>query len=123
MTCNPLAASNPQPPYSTIQSDVNDGYAFYDALDVNLSHHFDNGVAMLASYTWSHTIDNVDPDVPSQNPNDANLLEMQNEGMRSSISDTALCSAAPIRQCSKSTGWNRNARIWAAVQLRNGLHQ
>jgi hypothetical protein len=26
---------------------------------------------MLASYTWSHTIDNVDPDVPSQNPNDA----------------------------------------------------
>ena len=73
MTCNPLAASNPQPPYSTIQSDVNDGYAFYDALDVNLSHHFDNGVAMLASYTWSHTIDNVDPDVPSQNPNDANF--------------------------------------------------
>lgn len=25
---------------------------------------------MLASYTWSHTIDTVDPDVPSQNPND-----------------------------------------------------
>ena len=28
---------------------------------------------MLASYTWSHTIDNVDPDVPSQNPNDPNF--------------------------------------------------
>ncbi len=27
----------------------------------------------LASYTWSHTIDNVDPDIPSQNPNDANF--------------------------------------------------
>ena len=28
---------------------------------------------MLASYTWSHTIDNVDPDVPGQNPNDPNF--------------------------------------------------
>jgi hypothetical protein len=28
---------------------------------------------VLASYTWSHTIDNVDPDTTSQNPNDANF--------------------------------------------------
>ena len=28
---------------------------------------------MMASYTWSHTIDNVDPDLPSQNPNDPNF--------------------------------------------------
>ena len=28
---------------------------------------------MLASYTWSHTIDNVDPDTTSQNPNDPNF--------------------------------------------------
>ena len=28
---------------------------------------------MLASYTWSHAIDNVDPDVPGQNPNDPNF--------------------------------------------------
>ena len=28
---------------------------------------------MLASYTWSHAIDNVDPDIPSQNPNDPNF--------------------------------------------------
>ena len=28
---------------------------------------------MLASYAWSHTIDNVDPDVPGQNPNDPNF--------------------------------------------------
>ncbi len=28
---------------------------------------------MLASYTWSHAIDNVDPDTTSQNPNDANF--------------------------------------------------
>lgn len=71
--CNPVTATNPQPPYSVIQSEVNDGYAYYDALDVNLSHTFSRRLSMLASYTWSHAIDNVDPDIPSQNPNDANF--------------------------------------------------
>ena len=73
MTCNPNAATNPQPPYSVIQSDVNDGYAYYDAMDVNLSHRFSQRFSALASYTWSHAIDNVDPDIPSQNPNDPNF--------------------------------------------------
>jgi hypothetical protein len=72
-TCNPAAATNPQPPYAVIQSDVNNGYAYYDALDVNLSHRFTPRSSMLVSYTWSHAIDNVDPDVPSQNPNDPNF--------------------------------------------------
>ena len=72
LTCNPNAATNPQPPYSVIHSDVNDGHAYYDALDVNLTHRFAK-LSMLASYTWSHTLDNVDPDIPSQNPNDANF--------------------------------------------------
>jgi hypothetical protein len=58
------------PPYATILSDVNDGYANYNALDVNLSRRFSSRFSMLASYTWSHTTDNVDPDVPGQNPND-----------------------------------------------------
>jgi len=58
------------PPYSVIQSDTNDGAAYYEALDVNLSHHAQNGSALLASYVWSHAIDTVDPDLPSQNPND-----------------------------------------------------
>jgi hypothetical protein len=71
--CNTSAATNPQPPYSVIQSDVNDGYAYYDALDVNLSHTFSKRLSMLVSYTWSHAIDNVDPDIPSQNPNDPNF--------------------------------------------------
>jgi hypothetical protein len=70
MTCNTGAATNPQPPYAVIQSDVNDGYAYYDALDVNLSRSFTRHLSLLASYTWSHAIDNVDPDLPSQNPND-----------------------------------------------------
>jgi hypothetical protein len=70
---NHLTCDTAQPPYSVIQSDVNDGYAYYDALDVNLTHRFGSRLSMLASYTWSHTIDNVDPDLPSQNPNDPNF--------------------------------------------------
>ena len=73
MTCNTASATNPQPPYSVIQSDVNNGYLFYDALDINLSHRFSRNLSVLASYTWSHAIDNVDPDVTSQNPNDPNF--------------------------------------------------
>ncbi len=72
-TCNPNAPTNPQPAYGQILSDVNDGYAYYDALDVNLSHQFSSKFQMLASYVWSHAIDNVDPDLPSQSPNDPNF--------------------------------------------------
>jgi hypothetical protein len=69
--CN--ASNTNPPPYSTITSDVNDGYASYNALDVNLTHRFSHRLSMLASYTWSHATDNVDPDVPGQNPNDPNF--------------------------------------------------
>lgn len=61
------------PPYSVIQTDVNNGFLHYDALDLNVSHTFAHGFALLASYTWSHTLDNVDPDTTAQNPNDTNL--------------------------------------------------
>ncbi len=73
LTCSAAAASSVQPPYSVIQTDVNNGYAYYQALSVNLSSRFSSRMTMLASYTWSHAIDNVDPDVPSQNPNDPNF--------------------------------------------------
>lgn len=73
LACNPNAATNPQPPFALIQSDVNDGYLNYDALDVNLTRRFSRSLSMLASYTWSHTLDNVDPDLPGQNPNDPNF--------------------------------------------------
>jgi hypothetical protein len=63
-------ASSVLPPYSLIQSDVNDGYLHYNALDINLHHVFSRHYEALVSYTWSHTTDNVDPDATSQNPND-----------------------------------------------------
>lgn len=78
--CNPAAAANPQPPYSLIQSDVNNGFAYYDALDVSLTRRLSRRLAMLASYTWSHAIDNVDPDVPGQNPNDPNFTGRLEKG-------------------------------------------
>ena len=80
MTCNPSAATNPQPPYAQILSDVNDGYASYNALNVNLSRNLSRRFSMLASYTWSHAIDNVDPDVPGQNPNDPNFTGRIEQG-------------------------------------------
>jgi len=78
-TCNTSTNANP-PPYSVIQTDVNNGYLHYNALDVNLKHAFGHGFSALASYTWSHTLDNVDPDTTSQNPNDPNFTQHQEYG-------------------------------------------
>ena len=78
-TCDPVHNSGPTPPYSVIQSDVNDGMAWYDALDVNLSHQARGGSALLASYVWSHTLDTVDPDTTSQNPNDPRFTGRDHE--------------------------------------------
>lgn len=62
-------AGYPEPPYSVIDTDNNDGYANYDALEANLQHQFGSHFSLLGSYTWSHALDNVDPDVPGQAPN------------------------------------------------------
>ncbi len=35
---------------------------------------------MLASYTWAHALDTVDPDIPGQNPNDSNFTGRQELG-------------------------------------------
>jgi len=72
LTCNTSKATNPQPPYSVIQSDVNNGYGLYDALQFNITGRVSK-LTVVGSYTWSHAIDNVDPDVPSQNPNNASF--------------------------------------------------
>jgi hypothetical protein len=72
-TCNTKTATTPQPPYALVQSDVNDGYGYYNALDFNLKYRLNRKAQMLVSYTWSHALDNVDPDIPSQNPNNPHL--------------------------------------------------
>jgi hypothetical protein len=79
-TCDPRKNAGPVPPYGLIQTDVYDGYLHYNALDLNVSHRFSSGLQMLASYTWSHTLDNVDPDTTAQNPNDTNFTQRQEYG-------------------------------------------
>ncbi len=79
-TTNAQLAVTPQPAFALIQSDVNDGYVHYNSLNVNLKHTFGKRGTLLASYVWSHTIDNVDPDTTSQNPNDANFTGIQERG-------------------------------------------
>ena len=69
------AANLNPPPYSVIQTDVNDGYLHYNALDLNIHRTFSRRVSALFSYTWSHTLDNVDPDTTAQNPNDPNQTQ------------------------------------------------
>src|SRR5205814_9717769 len=59
MACNPVKATHPQPPYSVILSDVN-GYAYYNAMDVNLSRTFSHHLVMLASYALSHATHTVE---------------------------------------------------------------
>lgn len=80
VTCSQTAPTLPQPPYSVVTSDVNDGFLTYNSLNVNLSHQFSNHFAMLASYVYSHAIDNVDPDTTAQNPNDALLPGSEEKG-------------------------------------------
>ena len=79
-TCNPAAANPPQPAYSVIDTDVNNGFVRYESLNVDLSHQFTDHFFTLASYVYSHAIDNVDPDVPNQNPNDPNFTGRQEVG-------------------------------------------
>jgi hypothetical protein len=78
--CNPATANPPQPAYAVIQTDVNNGFIQYQALNVNLSHQFAQRFALLASYVYSHPIDNVDPDVPGGNPNDPNFTGREEKG-------------------------------------------
>ncbi len=60
-------AGYPQPPYSIIDTSINDGYGFFNGLEANLEHHFAHALALWASYSWSHTLNNVDPDVKASN--------------------------------------------------------
>lgn len=69
-----------QPAFGVVTTDVNDGFVSYNSLNVNLSHSFTRRFAMLASYVYSHAIDNVDPDTPGGNPNDPNLVGAQEIG-------------------------------------------
>lgn len=71
LTCTATSPASTQPQYATITSDVNNGWVRYDSLNVNLKYNLGARAMLIASYVWSHTLDNVDPDTTAQNPNDA----------------------------------------------------
>jgi len=79
MPCPTSSPFGVQPPYAVVTTDVNNGSMRYHALDVSLSHQAGR-FAFLASYVYSHAIDNVDPDAPGGNPNDPNFTGDQEEG-------------------------------------------
>jgi outer membrane receptor protein involved in Fe transport len=60
--------------YRRILVTVNQGEAKYDGLQLNLRKTFETRGGMLLSYTRSHTRNNVEPDAPGGDPNDANNL-------------------------------------------------
>ena len=59
--------------FRRIQAVINDGSSLYNALQVNLDKRFSRHFSMLASYTYSHTINTAETD-SNTDPNDANLI-------------------------------------------------
>ena len=60
--------------FRQISATINDGDAWYDGLQVNLNKRIGNSFSLLLSYTYSHSLDTAEPDVPSSNPNDQTQL-------------------------------------------------
>lgn len=63
--------------YRRILVTVNQGEAKYDAAQLNLRKSFDGRGSLLVSYTWSHTRNNVEPDAPGGDANDARQLDRE----------------------------------------------
>ena len=60
--------------YRVISAIVNLGSGTYNGLQVKLQKQFSHHFSLLASYTYSHAIDTVEPDAANQNANDWNFL-------------------------------------------------
>ncbi|HKP73804.1 MAG TPA: hypothetical protein VJT82_12755, partial [Pyrinomonadaceae bacterium] len=60
--------------FRRIQATVNEGSSIYHGLQLNLNKRLTHNFQLLASYTYSHTINTVEPDAPGGDPNDANQL-------------------------------------------------
>jgi hypothetical protein len=47
----------PVSPYGEVNAQVSDGYSSYNALNVEVKRRFSTNIQFLATYTWSHSID------------------------------------------------------------------
>jgi hypothetical protein len=52
-----LATPGPINPYADVNAQLSDGNSFYNAMNLELKKRFSNNFQFLASYTWSHSID------------------------------------------------------------------
>jgi carboxypeptidase family protein/TonB-dependent receptor-like protein len=52
-----LRAPGPINPYADVNAQLSDGNSFYNAMNLELKKRFSNNFQFLASYTWSHSID------------------------------------------------------------------
>jgi outer membrane receptor protein involved in Fe transport len=59
---------------------VNQGSSIYNGMQVNLNKRLTTDFSMLASYTWSHTINTVEFDAPGGDRGDFNLGELGERG-------------------------------------------
>lgn len=83
--------------YRQVLAIMNLGSSYYNGLQVALKKQFSTHFAMLASYTWSKTLDTVEWDGTGQNPNDYSCpvtcekaRSQLNQTNRASISGTYL---------------------------------
>ncbi|HVS00698.1 MAG TPA: TonB-dependent receptor [Thermoanaerobaculia bacterium] len=61
--------------YRRILATINQGESKYDGAQLNLRKEFSGQGSLLLSYTWSHSRNNVEPDAPGGDPNDARQLD------------------------------------------------
>ena len=52
-----VRAPGPINPYADVNAQLSDGNSFYNALNLELKKRFSNNLQFVASYTWSHSID------------------------------------------------------------------
>jgi hypothetical protein len=52
-----LRAPGPINPYADVNAQLSDGNSYYNALNVDFKKRFSNNIQFMASYTWSHSID------------------------------------------------------------------
>jgi hypothetical protein len=52
-----LATAGPINPYADVNAQMSDGNSYYNALNLELKKRFSSNMQFLATYTWSHSID------------------------------------------------------------------
>jgi hypothetical protein len=65
---------NPNPMFQVVQFVSNSSTSDYDALQVKYDRRLSAGLQMLASYTWSHSVDTASTDAASANVNTPALI-------------------------------------------------